>query len=31
MIEEINLDLNRCEKVLSENNYLEIIIAIEEL
>ena len=31
MIEEINLDLNRCEKVLSDNNYLEIIIAIEEL
>ena len=31
MIEELNLDINRCKKVIEENNYLEIVIAIEEL
>ena len=30
-IEDITLDLERCNKVIKENNYLEIIIAIEEL
>ena len=30
-IEDIRLDLERCNKVIKENNYLEIIIAIEEL
>ena len=30
-IEDIRLDLERCNKVIKENNYLEIIITIEEL
>ena len=30
-IEDITLGLERCNKVIKENNYLEIIIAIEEL
>lgn len=30
-MEDVNNDLERCKKVLKENNYLEIIIAIEEL
>lgn len=30
-IEEIDIDLERCERVLRDNNYMEIIIAIEEL
>ena len=28
---DVNLDLERCERVIKENNYLEIIIAIEEI
>lgn len=28
---EIDFDLDRCEKVLRENDYMEIVIAIEEL
>ena len=31
MINELDLDIKRCENVLRENNYLEIVIAIEEL
>ena len=31
LIEEINVDLIRCKKVIDENNYLETVIAIEEL
>lgn len=31
MINELDLDIKRCEDVLIENNYLEIVIAIEEL
>lgn len=31
MIKELDLDIKRCEDVLIENNYLEIVIAIEEL
>lgn len=30
-IKEIDIDLQRCEKVLEENDYMEIVIAIEEL
>lgn len=30
-IKEIEFDLNRCEEVLRENDYMEIVIAIEEL
>lgn len=30
-VEEIDIDLERCERVLRDNNYMEIIIAIEEL
>lgn len=30
-IKEIDIDLDRCEKVLKENDYMEIVIAIEEL
>lgn len=30
-ITDIDLDLNRCEKVLRKNDYMEIVIAIEEL
>ena len=30
-IKEIDFDLDRCEKVLRENDYMEIVIAIEEL
>ncbi len=30
-INNIDLDIQRCEMVLQENNYLEIVIAIEEL
>ena len=30
-LNEINLDIKRCETVLKENDYLEIVIAIEEL
>ena len=28
---EIDFDLDRCEKALRENDYMEIVIAIEEL
>ena len=31
MINELDLDIKRCENVLIENNYLETVIAIEEL
>ena len=31
LIEEINVDLTRCKKVIDENNYLATVIAIEEL
>jgi hypothetical protein len=31
LINELDLDIKRCENVLRENNYLEIVIAIEEL
>lgn len=31
MINELDLDIKRCENVLRENNYLEIVISIEEL
>lgn len=31
IIKDVNLDLERCERVIKENNYLEIIIAIEEI
>lgn len=30
-LDELDLDIKRCESVLIENNYLEIVIAIEEL
>lgn len=30
-IKEIDIDLQRCEKILKENDYMEIVIAIEEL
>lgn len=30
-IKDIEIDIDRCEKVLRENNYMEIVIAIEEL
>lgn len=30
-LDELYLDIKRCESVLIENNYLEIVIAIEEL
>ena len=30
-LNELDLDIQRCEAVLRENNYLEIVIAIEEL
>ncbi|WP_419724739.1 hypothetical protein [Terrisporobacter petrolearius] len=30
-IEEVEFDLNRCEEVLKENDYMEVVIAIEEL
>ncbi|WP_270301835.1 hypothetical protein, partial [Terrisporobacter petrolearius] len=30
-IEEVEFDLNRCEKVLKNNDYMEVVIAIEEL
>ncbi len=30
-LNELDLDIKRCETVLRENNYLEIVIAIEEL
>ena len=30
-IEDITLDLERCNKVIKENNYLDIVIAIEEI
>lgn len=30
-LDELDLDIKRCEAVLRENNYLEIVIAIEEL
>lgn len=30
-IKKIEFDLNRCEEVLKENDYMEIVIAIEEL
>lgn len=30
-LNELDLDIKRCETVLIENNYLEIVIAIEEL
>lgn len=30
-IKEIDFDLDRCEKVLRENDYMEVVIAIEEL
>lgn len=31
IIKDVNLDLEICERVIKENNYLEIIIAIEEI
>ena len=31
IIKYVYLDLERCERVIKENNYLEIIIAIEEI
>lgn len=31
IIKDVNLDLERCERVIKENNYLEIIISIEEI
>lgn len=30
-MEEIDFDLDRCKKVLMENDYMEVVIAIEEL
>ena len=30
-IEEVEFDLNRCEKVLKDDDYMEVVIAIEEL
>ena len=30
-LNELDLDIKRCEIVLKENNYLDIVIAIEEL
>ena len=30
-LNELDLDIKRCETLLIENNYLEIVIAIEEL
>lgn len=30
-LEELDKDIKRCETVLKENNYLEIVIAVEEL
>ncbi len=30
-LDELDLDIKRCDSVLIENNYLEIVIAIEEL
>ena len=30
-LNELNQDIKRCEDVLIENNYLEIVITIEEL
>ncbi|MDU4860785.1 MAG: hypothetical protein E6356_09815 [Terrisporobacter othiniensis] len=30
-IEEVEFDLNRCEEVLKNNDYMEVVIAIEEL
>ncbi|WP_455538324.1 hypothetical protein [Terrisporobacter sp.] len=30
LIDEINTDLIRCKNVIEENNYLEVVIAIEE-
>ena len=31
IIQNISLDIKRCEDVIVENNYLEIVIAIEEI
>lgn len=31
ILETINKDINRCNDILKENNYLEIVIAVEEL
>ena len=31
ILNELDLDIKRCENVLIENDYLEIVIAIEEL
>lgn len=31
ILKEVDIDLKRCEDVIKENNYLEIVIAIEEL
>ena len=30
-LNELDLDIKRCEIVLKENNYLDIVIAIEEI
>ena len=30
-LELIDKDINRCDNILKENNYLEIVIAVEEL
>ncbi len=30
-IEEVEFDLDRCEEVLKDNDYMEVVIAIEEL
>ncbi|MEG1410143.1 MAG: hypothetical protein RSD36_09920 [Terrisporobacter sp.] len=31
ILKEIDIDIKRCEDVIRENNYLEIVIAIEEI
>lgn len=31
ILDELELDINRCRLLIKENNYLEIVIAIEEL
>lgn len=31
ILKEVDIDIKRCEDVIKENNYLEIVIAIEEL
>lgn len=31
MIQDVNLDIDRCNNIIEEKNYLEMVIAIEEL